>query len=405
MIIPSIDLMGGKAVQLRQGQNKVLERENVIELARLFNRYGQVAVIDLDAAMGRGNNEKLIKKLCSIIDCRVGGGIRSEAVANRMLTYGAKKIIIGTEANPQFLKNLNPERVIAAVDSKAGKVVTHGWKKNSDTTTIDKIQELESYCSEFLYTNVDREGMLEGILLDQIETVKNSTKNSLTYAGGITTPGEVISLENMGINSQIGMAIYQNNIQLDRLYSSLVDFSKGLVPTIVQDRFGQVLMLAYSSPQSLELTLSTGKATYYSRSRDELWIKGATSGNFQELLKARYDCDRDSLLFTVDQKQEACHKGGYSCFSDREFSLKTLYDVIEYRIKKPSPHSYTSRIASEETKILSKISEEAGEVANYRNRENLVWELADLSYFMLVLMAKKGILPEEVENELWRRRK
>jgi len=130
-----------------------------------------------------------------------------------------------------------------------------------------------------------------------------------------------------------------------------------------------------------------------------------TSGNTQRFIRARYDCDRDALLFTVDQKNVACHTGAYSCFGDREFSLDQLYDVIQDRIENPNPNSYTSKIGEDEVLIKQKLMEEMQEVINYEDRENLVWELADVTYFLLVMMAKNEIKLTELMDELWRRRK
>ncbi|MEK6949142.1 MAG: phosphoribosyl-ATP diphosphatase, partial [Nanoarchaeota archaeon] len=149
----------------------------------------------------------------------------------------------------------------------------------------------------------------------------------------------------------------------------------------------------------------TGKATYYSRSRKKIWVKGETSGNFQEILKVRYDCDRDALLFIVKQKNIACHEGFYSCFGDKEFGFEDLYDVISDRIINPKKGSYTSKIAADEKKIKEKIKEECMEILDYKGKDNLVWEISDILYFIFVLMAKNGITLDDIRNELWRRKK
>src|SRR3990167_6468040 len=154
MIIPSIDLMNGKAVQLRQGKEKVLERENVLDLALEFRKYGEIAVIDLDATLGKGNNLELIKKICKIADCRVGGGIRTIERANEILRAGARKIIIGTKATPKFLKRLPKERIIVAIDAKDNYVVNNGWRNKTNKTPKKLVGELEPFCSEFLFTDV-----------------------------------------------------------------------------------------------------------------------------------------------------------------------------------------------------------------------------------------------------------
>ncbi len=407
MIIPSIDLMDGKAVQLRQGKEKVLERKNVLGLAKEFSKYGEIAVIDLDAAMGKGNNLALIKKICKIADCRVGGGIRTIEKANELLQAGAKNVIIGTKAAPEFLKQLPKGKVIAAVDTKDGYVVTKGWTEKTKQKPEELIKKLEPYCSGFLFTNIDKEGLMQGIDFDIIKKLRKLTKNSLTVAGGISSIEDIKKLEELGADSQLGMALYTGKIKLNEAFISLLDFIKndGLIPTITQDDKKQVLMLAFSNKESLLRTFKTGKATYYSRSRKKLWQKGETSGNYQQILRVKYDCDKDALLFIVKQKNVACHTGKYSCFDDKEFSFEDLYDVITDRIANPKKGSYTSKISADEKKIKEKIKEECMEILNYKDKDNLVWEISDLLYFIFVLMAKKGIDIRDIENELWRRRK
>ena len=218
MIIPSIDLMDGKAVQLKQGKEKVLERKNVLELAREFSRYGQLAVIDLDAALGKGNNLELIKKICKIAACRVGGGIRTIEKASEILNAGAKKIIIGTKATPEFLKQLPKEKVIVAIDTKDNYVVNKGWTKKTKKTPEEVIKELEDYCSEFLFTNVNKEGLMQGFDLEKVKKLRKLTKNKITVAGGITTIEDIKKLEDLDCNSQIGMALYTGKIKLKEAF-------------------------------------------------------------------------------------------------------------------------------------------------------------------------------------------
>jgi phosphoribosyl-AMP cyclohydrolase / phosphoribosyl-ATP pyrophosphohydrolase len=409
MIIPSIDLMNGKAVQLQQGnaERKMVEVNDPLKLAKEFRKYGEIAVIDLDAALGKGDNLKVIKEICKIAECRVGGGIRSVEKANQILAAGAKRIIIGTKATPEFLKQLPKERLIAAIDTKNGFVATEGWKKETKQTPFEKIKELEAYCSEFLFTNVNVEGLLQGCDLNIVKDLKKITQNKLTIAGGITTVNDVKRLEELNCNSQIGMAIYTGKLSLIDAFTSVLNFQRnmGFVPTIVQDETSQILMFAYSSKESIKKTFTTGKGTYYSRSRQELWTKGSTSGNTQEFIKARYDCDRDALIFTVKQRNVVCHMGDYSCFDMKQFSLEELYGTILERKNNPREESYTSKLMSDESMIKEKIREESVEVINYTDKNNLIWELADLTYFMMALMVKNEITPNDVKNELWRRRR
>lgn len=403
MIIPSIDLMNGKAVQLQQGKKKILEVDNPIELAKEFRKYGDIAVIDLDAALSKGNNFSLIKKICKIADCRVGGGVRTKEKAIELIKAGAKKIIIGTKADIKFLKQLPKDKIIIAIDTKKKKIFDKGWIRDTRKDPLKVIKQLEPYCSGFLCTIIDKEGLLKGTDLDYIKKIKKITKNRITAAGGISSIDEIKKLEKLNIDSQLGMALYKGKIKLNEAFISLLDFSKGLIPTIVQDNNNQILMLAFSNKQSLKKTFATGKAYYYSRSRNKLWMKGETSSNFQEIINVRYDCDKDTLLFKVRQKNFACHTGNYSCFGEKKFGLEDLYKILLNRIKNPKQSSYTSKLTL--NKLKKKIIEEANEVVNFKNRKNLVWEIADLTYFVLVLMAKNRIEIREIMNELEGRRR
>lgn len=408
MIIPSIDLMDGKAVQLKQGSEKVLERENVIELAKYYSRFGELAVIDLDAAMGKGNNEKLIAEICKVAECRVGGGIRDKEKAKKMLALGAKKIIIGTAANEEFLSQLPKDKVIVAIDAKNGKITTEGWTKSLENTPEDFVKRFENYCSGFLYTIVENEGMMGGTNIEAIKHVRSVTNNELIAAGGISTVEEIVELQKMNVSTQLGMCIYTGAVKLEDAFVKCLDFEKryGYLPTVVQDvDTMQVLMVANSTAESLKLALETGKATYFSRSRNEIWVKGASSGNTQTLVTARFDCDMDALLFMVKQKGNACHLGRYSCFGDRDFTVNELYDLLLERKKLLPEKSFTTKLFKDEFFLKRKIMEEAFESVNFEKGDGLEWEAADLTYFMLTFMAMHGVTPQDIVNNLASRTK
>lgn len=408
MIIPSIDIMDGKAVQLKQGKEKVLERENVLELAEYFGRFGEIAVIDLDAAMGKGDNLELIKKLCKIADCRVGGGIRTVEKAKEILAAGAKKIIIGTAASEEFLSQLPKERLLVAIDSNKGKVVTEGWKNETSNTPEDLVKRFDNLCAGYLYTIVEKEGMMGGTDLESIKKIRSITKKELVAAGGISTVEEITELDKINASCQLGMGLYTGAINLTEAYTSLLDFKKsdGLIPTIVQDiKTKQVLMLAYSNKEAVIKSLETGKATYFSRSRNNLWIKGETSGNTQKLITARYDCDKDSLLYMVEQIGPACHTGEYSCFGSKDFSLNELYDVLKSRLDTLPESSFTTKLFKNEHFLKRKINEECYEVITAVDANELGWEVADLSYFVMCLMVKYGLTVQDVLSNLASRRK
>jgi phosphoribosyl-ATP pyrophosphohydrolase/phosphoribosyl-AMP cyclohydrolase len=412
MVIASIDLMEGKAVQLIGGKEKALERDDVMDLAKEFNKFGQTAIIDLDSALNRGENKEIIKKICGICDCRVGGGIRSREQARELIAYGAQKIIIGSKAfeynrvNIPFLKDLNQsigkDRIIVAVDSVKGRIVADGWRRPTGLNVVETSRQMEPFVSELLFTCVEKEGRMKGTDMETIRELKNVFSKPITAAGGVNSLEEIESLANIGVDVQLGMALYTRKIKLDEAFICGLKWQKPLLPAITIDTSGQVLMLAYVNKDSLKKTFETGNMWYYSRSRQRLWRKGETSGNLQKFQKLRADCDRDALLVTVEQSGPACHLENYSCFGDKEFSLIQLYDVIERRFKEPSPGSYTATLTN--TKLRQKILEEAGEVVVASGKNDVIWEVADLLYFLLVLLQKEGIQFNEILMELRRRR-
>jgi phosphoribosyl-ATP pyrophosphohydrolase/phosphoribosyl-AMP cyclohydrolase len=413
MIIPSIDLMDGKAVQLRQGSEKVLERDDPEALAARFGRFGEIAVIDLDAAMDRGSNEPLIGRLCRAAECRVGGGIRSIDDARRMIAAGAARVIVGTKAfegdrvNHEFLSGfasaVGREQIILAIDAREGKVVTQAWKHNTGLDLMKVVEEVEPYASQLLFTVVEKEGMMQGTDMDLIRRLAISTEVGLTAAGGVSTMKEIEALAQIGADVQLGMALYTGKINLEEGFLRCLNWREPLLPTVACDPSGQVLMLAYSSKESLAMTFATGKMWYYSRSRDKLWKKGETSGNVQSFIRIRVDCDRDALLATVIQEGAACHTGLYSCFGGRRFSLQELYDIVRDRFEHPVPGSYTATL--DDAKVREKLIEEAGEVIEARGRDEIIWEAADLLYFLTALAARSGVTLEDILAELRRRRK
>lgn len=411
MLVPSIDIRNGKAVQLRQGKELVLESErDPVELAREFNRYGEVAVIDLDAALGTGNNRELVKEICQVADVRAGGGIRDVENGRDLLRAGAKALIVGTSATPEFLSQFPRENVIVALDNVNEEVVDRGWTNSTGESIWDRADRLDSVCGGYLVTFVKSEGGLGGLPIDDARTVLSRLKRPVTLAGGIASVAEVAEISSLGADVQVGMALYKGLVDpVDCVVQSVKFDANGLVPTIVQNLNGQVLMLAYSSRESLQLALSKGKGVYFSRSRKELWEKGATSGSRQELVSCRVDCDRDSLLFKVDQTNGACHRGSYSCFgqstSTENFSMPQLFKVLRDRKESAPAGSYSASLFADRRKLLKKLMEEAYEVASFDSKENLRWEIADMLYFASALAVDEGLSWQEIENELGGRRR
>ncbi len=225
MLIPSIDLQDGAVVQLVQGERLAIRDEDVQKWVRRFEKFPKVQVIDLDAAMGNGDNLALVRQIAGSLSCRVGGGIRTGARAREILDAGAQQIIAGSALfkngapDLAFAKSLSDgvgrERVIAAVDSRGGHVVIHGWRTMLALTAAEAVRALEPYCDEFLYTHVDAEGLMGGTNVEAILAVRNATSRRITAAGGITTQQEIDELHALGVDAVVGMAIYTGALVIE----------------------------------------------------------------------------------------------------------------------------------------------------------------------------------------------
>jgi phosphoribosylformimino-5-aminoimidazole carboxamide ribotide isomerase len=224
MLIPSIDLMGGRIVQLVQGEKKALEFDDFEPWIERFAKYSLVQLIDLDAAIGSGSNRALLEQFTRRLPCQVGGGIRSVEGGREVLALGAKRVIFGSsllrdgQINTEFARKaaeaLGVEKLVFAVDSKKGKVTTHGWRATTAVTAETMMRALESWCAAFLYTHVDSEGLLQGIPLDVIRALRQATRKPLIAAGGINSTQQIEELERIGVDAVVGMAIYTGQIKI-----------------------------------------------------------------------------------------------------------------------------------------------------------------------------------------------
>lgn len=405
MIVPSIDLMGGQAVQLIGGRELELEAGDPRPLAERFGRVGEVAVIDLDAALGQGSNAAQIEELCGMARCRVGGGIRSEEAARRWLDAGARSIILGTAAKPELLSKLPRERLIAALDAVEGEVVVDGWRSKTGRSIAEGIAELRPYVSGFLITFVEREGRLGGIDLEAVKPIIEAAGNAkVTIAGGVTTAADVAALDELGADAQVGMALYTGRLGLGEAFAAPLksDRADGLFATVVCDELGRALGLAWSSLESLSLAIEEGRGIYHSRRRG-LWRKGETSGASQELLRVDADCDRDALRFTVRQAGAGfCHKNTMNCWGV-DSGLPELLRRLEGRRLEAPEGSYSKRLFEDPALLRAKLVEEAGELAEATGRADITHEAADLIYFALIAMARGNVGLGAVEAELDRR--
>lgn len=407
MIVPSIDLESGQAVQLVGGATRALEAGDPRPLADHFGRVGEVAVVDLDAALGRGDNSDVIRDLLGRARCRVGGGIRSAEAAIAWLDQGAERVVLGTAARPDVLRKLPPERVVIALDALHGEVVVEGWQTRTGQRVEERMGALAGLAGEYLVTFVEREGRLGGIDLEACGALARAARQAgarLTIAGGVTSSEDVAALDRLGVDAQVGMALYTGRLDLAEAFAAPLasDRPDALWPTVVTDERGVALGLAWSNLASLGRALETGRGVYHSRTRG-LWTKGATSGAVQALLAVALDCDRDALRFTVRQEDPGfCHQSTRTCWG-AEGGLAGLARRLAARARSAPVASYTARLLRERDLLSAKLREEADELAEATTASEVAHEAADVLYFVSVALARTGVPLADVEAELDRR--
>ncbi|MBQ6057348.1 MAG: bifunctional phosphoribosyl-AMP cyclohydrolase/phosphoribosyl-ATP diphosphatase HisIE [Treponema sp.] len=431
MVIASIDMKDGHVVQLKNGKDLVLQRDDADSLISEFNKYGEVAIIDLDQALrntdekGNTKNTELLKHLLRRGNVRVGGGIRDVKKARELISLGAEKVIIGSaawNANPQpgesilnveFLEELNKtigkQRVIISVDAIGGKIAVKGWTETVDIPLIEGAKEAEKYCSELLFTCVEKEGCMQGTDMESVRALRQAVKCRVVAAGGVNSLEQIVELEKMGCDVQLGMALYTGVVSLKDAFIGCLDFEKagGLIPIIAQSPSGEVLMLGFANKEAFEKSFETGRLTFFSRTKNRLWTKGEESHHYLDLIKMRVDCDRDTVLATVFPNGGVCHTGSYTCFGsepDAKSNLERLYATVAERFANPRPGSYTATLDAK--RVREKVMEEAEELTDEaETKEDVIWEAADLLYFVSVLMYKEGVTWQDVYDELDRRHK
>lgn len=301
-----------------------------------------------------------------------------------LLNRGMKKIVFDT-GSEQFIENIDPKYYVRKVALKETSL--NNLAPNNKGELLFELSDRQSTVEiELFLSSANVQGIncyliLKDFTEEELQLVK---KYELRPLVNVTTTIDVNVIRKWFVNL-------------------FFDAKTKLLPVIVQDPSKNILMQAYANKEALSNSISTSKATYFSRSRNKLWVKGETSGNYQQLLTIRYDCDFDSIIYFVEQTGNACHTNSYSCFNTNEFDFTTLYSIIKDRKENPIEKSYTSKILENEKMILDKIQEETLEVVNYKDKENLIWEIGDVLYFLQVLMVNKNITLDEVLGELRKR--
>jgi len=402
--------MGGRAVQLRGGKPRggkypVLDVGDPEEVAERYSRIGEIAVVDLDAALGTGDNSGIVLRLLARHACRVGGGLRTKEAVLRYLDAGARSVVVGTKAEPEFLAELPRERMIAALDEKGGQVVVEGWTKGTGRGIEERMEVLAPYVSGFLVTSVDGEGGLGGLDLGRARALVAAARGvRITFAGGARSASEIGELDGMGADVQAGTAVALGELSVAAAFAACLksDRPDGLWPTVVCDEGGRALGLVWSDLESLEEAFRSGRGVYHSRSRG-LWRKGETSGDIQELVRVDADCDRDSIRFTVRQEGRGfCHLGRRNCFDDGS-GIEKLERTLKGRMASAPAGSYTRKLLDDPAFLAAKIREEADELIAARGAEEASAEAADLIYFALTKAVAEGATLASVEAILDRR--
>jgi phosphoribosyl-ATP pyrophosphohydrolase len=402
VIVPSIDIVDGKAVQLVGGEQQAIDAGDPLAVLERFAVAGTVAVVDVDAARGEGDNQDLILEMCRRAPLRVGGGIRDSRRARMWLDAGAEQVVVGTAASEELLSDLPRERVIVALDARDGEVRTHGWRQGTGEGVLDSVARFRGLCAGFLVTFIEREGRLGGTDLEMARIVVEQAGDArVTIAGGVSSATEIALLDDIGADAQVGMALYTGRLGLaDALAAPLrSDRADGLWPTVVVDEHGIALGLAYSSIESLRRAIDTRRGVYHSRSRG-LWVKGETSGAVQNLIRVDIDCDRDSLRFTVRQRDGFCHTGDRTCWG-HDHGIPRLERRLREISRIRPQGSNTVNLLDDQGLLDAKLVEETRELTD--PGADVAAETADLLYFALVKAVATGVSLAEIEGVLDRR--
>ncbi len=452
-ILPCLDIRNGRVVKGQQFKN-IVDVEDPITLACTYDEAGadELVIYDITATTeGRTIFLETIRSITQAISIPliVGGGIRTIEDIEQVILAGAQKVSINSAAitNPSLINEaanrFGSDAVVIAIDAKqvsphTWHAFTHGGKKDTGINALDWAKEaVERGAGELVINSMDEDGMKTGFNLPLQLAMREIVSVPLIASGGAGTLDDFKAVfDAEAADAALAASVFhygelsvrdvkkyietkqdvKEELQVEFDLTNIVFDDNGLLPAIVQDeRTGDVLMLAYVNQESVKQSIETKETWFYSRSRKQLWNKGATSGNRQKVTQMTFDCDQDALLFTVIPQGPACHTGETSCFynnvwkSERSHRsvLPQLTDRIADRKANPKDGAYTTYLFNEGIdKILKKIGEEASEViigAKNNDKEEVVWEIADLTYHTLVLMEELGIPVEEIKRELTKR--
>jgi phosphoribosyl-ATP pyrophosphohydrolase/phosphoribosyl-AMP cyclohydrolase len=410
VIIPSIALQAGRVLETGLADTTPRDASEPAAVARRLAVAGELAVTDVDAALGRGHNRTRIEELLTIAPCRVGGGIRDMGTAEYWLDKGATRIVVGTAATPELLRQLPRGRVLAALDvAPTGEVLVDGRRRGSGYSARAAVDRLRDGVAGFVLTLLDRPSGLAPDARDLIDLIGGLVRAAhparVTLAIPALDASEVAALDALGVDVQVGQALHDGTLQLaDAITASLRSPPpEGLWPTVVCDEHGVALGLCYSNAASVREALRVRRGIYASRHDGRLVTHGDGGANWQDLLRVEADAARETLRFTVRQ-----HGGGFA-EPDRWTSwgpgqgLPALARRLMDRVGFAPVGSYTRRLLDDPKLLRAKLLEEARELAQARGADEIVWEAADVFYFTMVSLARAGVPLADVGQELDRR--
>lgn len=419
-LIPCVFISGGKAV--RWFNDKEVISENVVELAKHYSDAGADELLVFDLSVSDDDHDEaidLMRKINRVIRIPMvaGGNIKRQEDIKKILYSGAKRAIINFSKNDSV--KMMEEAALRFGQEKVAVSL------NDFDALFKRQHQLREYCSEIVFMHrLDLDSVMNVTDIPCVivtDTMEEPELFKILKCPGVKgLSGKYISQENMDFNS-FKEKCSGEGIKMTS-FESILDFSQfklnpqGLIPVIVQHyKTREVLMLAYMNEEAFDRTIKTGKMTYYSRSRQALWVKGETSGHFQYVKSMKIDCDNDTILAKVDQVGVACHTGNPSCFyqplAGKDFDernplqiFESVYKTIADRKASPKEGSYTNYLFDKGLdKILKKVGEEATELviaAKNTNPEEIKYEMSDFLYHAMVLMVEKGITWEDIVKEL-----
>lgn len=416
--IPTLDIAGGKAVLVRHGKvDKILG--DAFEKAQQINICANYQLVDIDGAKREGkNNRELIKAICKKWPCYVGGGIDTVDDANELLNASARRVIVSTHIE-DLIEHIPKERLIVAFDVDAdNRVFSKGRNGVQPLTLFEYMDKYAGRVEMITITFHQVEGTCAGIPMDQVKGImeyieKNGLNIKLVVAGGITTGKEIRELFELGAIPQFGSGFWRGKFTLGEAFQTLCEYnlekdnvqlecsssSKRVIQTVVQSEVGIVLGCVSSTPESVRIAVDTRVATFYSKERDSLWFKGATSGDVHHVQQVHYCCDGKTLRMVVSGDKPFCHLGHQSCYGDNDPSRASLKALCHIFSKHAQGNGYTNEIMQSNA-LLAKIMEESTELVCATRGDDIVHETADLVYFVLLNLIRNGIEVHDVEREL-----